>query len=83
MSAPYEGVPFDESQRQLGEDNLVDTIRTWSNSKILGTGLSVAKNAYENVRKFATEGNSSLRFIGMGASGGLFLIGFLGMVSML
>ena len=78
MSIPYEGVPLDEEQEPAEDGSLFETIKTWANSKILGTGLSFAKSTFEGVKTFATEGNLSLRSIGMGAAGALFLVGFLG-----
>ena len=81
MSVPYEGLPLDEAQQEGTDESFMETIKTWANPKILGTGLSFAKGAFENVRKFATEGNISLRSIGMSAAGVLFLIGFLGTAS--
>ena len=83
MSVPYEGVPLDEAQQQAEDESLVETIKTWANSKILGTGLSFARSTFENVKKFASEGSLSLRSIGVSASALLFLIGFLGTVSIL
>ena len=83
MSVPYEGVPLDETQQQVEDKSLDETIKTWANSKILGTGLSFARSAFENVKKFASEGSLSLRSIGLSASALLFLIGFLGIVSIL
>ena len=80
MSIPYEGVPLDEGQKPAEDGSLFETIRTWANSKVLGTGLSFAKSAFEDVKKFATEGNLSLRSIGMSAAGALFLVGFLGIL---
>lgn len=81
MSIPYEGVPLDEEQEPAEDGSLFETIKTWANSKILGTGLSFAKSTFEGVKTFATEGNLSLRSIGMSAAGALFLVGFLGVFS--